>query len=103
MKQGADLQSSTISQMEAAKFLELYNIDEHIQKIIDIYRKRRDVMMKTIEEEFPEGISYTYPEGGLFTWVVLPEYMNARELALKALEQNVAYVPGGSFFPEWWK
>ncbi|MEY8416614.1 PLP-dependent aminotransferase family protein [Tissierella praeacuta] len=99
VKQGADLQSSTISQMEVAKFLENYNIDEHIQKIIDIYKVRRDVMIKTMEEEFPEGVSFTYPEGGLFTWVVLPEYMNARELALKALEQNVAYVPGGSFFP----
>jgi len=99
VKQGADLQSSTISQMEVAKFLETYNIDQHIQKIIDIYKVRRDVMIKTMEEEFPEGVSFTYPEGGLFTWVVLPEYMNARELALKALEQNVAYVPGGSFFP----
>ncbi|WP_313755898.1 PLP-dependent aminotransferase family protein [Tissierella sp.] len=99
VKQGADLQSSTISQMEVAKFLEKYNIDEHIQRIIDIYKVRRDVMIKTMEEEFPEGVSFTYPEGGLFTWVVLPEYMNARELAVKALEQNVAYVPGGSFFP----
>jgi DNA-binding transcriptional MocR family regulator len=99
VKQGADLQSSTISQMEAAKFFELYDIEAHIQKIIDLYRVRRDLMMKTIEEEFPEGVTATYPEGGLFTWVILPEYMNARELALKALEQNVAYVPGGSFFP----
>ncbi|MDR7857331.1 PLP-dependent aminotransferase family protein [Tissierella sp.] len=99
VKQGADLQSSTISQMEAAKFFELYDIEAHIQKIIDLYRVRRDLMMKTIEEEFPKEATATYPEGGLFTWVVLPEYMNARELALKALEQNVAYVPGGSFFP----
>lgn len=99
VKQGADLQSSTISQMEVAKFLGLYDIDEHIKKIISIYKARRDVMIKTMEEEFPEGVSFTYPEGGLFTWVILPEYMNARELAIKALEQNVAYVPGGSFFP----
>ncbi len=99
VKQGADLQSSTISQMEAAKFFELYDIEAHIQGIIDLYRVRRDLMMKTIEEEFPEGVTATYPEGGLFTWVVLPEYMNARELAIKALEQNVAYVPGGSFYP----
>lgn len=99
VKQGADLQSSTISQMEAARFLEEYSIDDHINKIIDLYRVRRDLMMKTIEEEFPKEASYNYPEGGLFTWVVLPEYMNARELAVKALEQNVAYVPGGSFYP----
>lgn len=99
VKQGADLQSSTISQMEVARFIEQYDLDDHINKIIDLYRERRDLMMKTIEEEFPKEASYTYPEGGLFTWVVLPEYMNARELAVKALEQNVAYVPGGSFYP----
>ena len=99
VKQGADLQSSTISQMEVAKFIELYDLDEHIQKIITLYKGRRDLMLKTMEEEFPKEATFTYPEGGLFTWVVLPEYMNARDLAAKALEQNVAYVPGGSFYP----
>lgn len=99
VKQGADLQSSTISQMEVAKFMEIYDLDAHIQKIIDLYRVRRDIMMKAIEEEFPKEVSYNYPQGGLFTWVVLPEYMNATEMAVKALEQNVAYVPGGAFYP----
>lgn len=99
IKQGADLQSSTISQMELAKFLEVYDIDEHIEKLKNVYRKRRDLMMKTMKEEFPDEVKFTYPEGGLFTWVVLPDHMNARDLAEKALEKNVAFVPGGSFFP----
>ncbi|MCF6465695.1 aminotransferase-like domain-containing protein [Clostridium sp. Cult2] len=99
VKQGADLQSSTISQMEVAKFLEKYDIEKHIDKLKKVYKKRKDLMIKTMDEEFPEGIKYTNPEGGLFTWVVLPEHINARELAVKALEKNVAFVPGGSFFP----
>lgn len=99
VKQGADLQSSTISQMEVAKFLEIYDIEEHIEKLKRVYKKRKDLMIKTMEEEFPEGVKFTDPEGGLFTWVVLPEHINARELAVKALEKNVAFVPGGSFFP----
>jgi DNA-binding transcriptional MocR family regulator len=99
VKQGADLQSSTISQMEVAKFLETYDIEKHIEKIKDVYRKRRDLMIKTMEEEFPKEVKFTYPQGGLFTWVVLPEHINARKLAVKALENNVAFVPGGSFFP----
>src|SRR5699024_9364370 len=99
VKQGADLQSSTISQMEVAKFLETYDIEEHIEKIKVVYKKRRDLMMKTMEEELQKEVKFTYPEGGLFTWVVLPEHMNAREIAVKALEENVAFVPGGSFFP----
>ena len=98
-KQGADLQSNTMSQMEVSKFLEEYNIEEHIEEIKIVYKKRRDLMMKTIEEEFPKEVKYTYPEGGLFIWMVLPEHINARELAVKALEKSVAFVPGGSFFP----
>lgn len=99
VKQGADLQTSTIAQMQVAKFLEKYDLDEHIEKIKKVYKKRRDLMLKTMEEELPDGIEFTHPEGGLFTWVVLPKHINARELALKALEKKVAFVPGGSFFP----
>ncbi|EOD00035.1 PLP-dependent aminotransferase family protein [Caldisalinibacter kiritimatiensis] len=99
VKQGADLQASTVSQMTVNRFLEKYDLDEHIEKIKAVYRKRRDLMLKTMKEELPEGIKFTHPEGGLFTWVVLPEHINARELAEKAIEKKVAFVPGGSFFP----
>lgn len=99
VKQGADLQASTISQMEMAKFLEEYSIEDHIDTIKEVYGRRRDLMLKTMEAEFPEGVTFTRPEGGLFTWVEMPEHINARELAVKALAKNVAFVPGGSFFP----
>ncbi|MTI65019.1 MAG: PLP-dependent aminotransferase family protein [Firmicutes bacterium] len=99
VKQGSDLQASTISQMQLSKFLEKYDLDEHIEKIKAVYSKRRDLMLKTMKDEFPEGIKYTKPEGGLFTWAILPEHINARKLAEKAIEKNVAFVPGGSFFP----
>jgi len=99
VKQSADLQSSTIAQMEAAKFGEMYDLDAHVEKIKAVYRKRRDLMMKLMEEEFPEGVKWTYPEGGLFTWVVLPEHINARDLLKRCLEEKVAFVPGGAFFP----
>ena len=56
-------------------------------------------MLKTMEETFPKEVKFTHPEGGLFTWCVLPEYMDAKVLATQCLEKNVAYVPGGSFFP----
>ncbi len=99
IKQGADLQPSTVSQLEVNKFMELYNLDDHVAKIKEVYGHRRDVMLAAMKREFPEGIEYTHPEGGLFTWVVLPEYMNAREVALECIKEKVAYVPGGSFFP----
>ncbi len=99
MKQAADLQASTISQLETNAFMEMYDLDEHVEKIKKVYRKRRDCMLKTMEECFPKECSWTYPDGGLFTWVVLPEYMDAKELADQCLAKKVAYVPGGGFFP----
>lgn len=99
VKQGADLQSSSISQREAAAFMQVYNLDEHINKIKEVYRRRRDLMIDMIKKEFPQNIKYTYPKGGLFTWVTLPEGVDAAELLKIALKDKVAFVPGGSFFP----
>ena len=98
-KQGADLQASTIGQMEVNKFMDMYDLDEHVNKIKACYVKRRDVMLKAMEEEFPEGVEFTRPQGGLFTWVTLPENIDAGEMAKKCLQKNVAYVPGASFYP----
>ncbi len=99
VKQGADLQCNTLAQMEIAKYLELYDIDNHIENIRKVYKKRRDIMVKTMEEEFPEGVTFTRPKGGLFAWVELPVHINAREVLEICLKKNVAFVPGGSFFP----
>jgi len=99
VKQGTDLQCNTIAQMEIAKYLELYDIDAHIEKIRELYRKRRNLMIQTMEKLFPENVVFTRPQGGLFAWVELPAHVDARKLLEKCLENNVAFVPGGSFFP----
>lgn len=100
IKQAADLQASTISQMEMAKFFDTYSVDEHVNKIREVYGRRRTVMMDAIEKYFPKEVKYTYPNGGLFTWVILPEGIDAAVLQKeKALPHNVAFVPGEPFFP----
>ncbi len=99
LKQGADLQASTLSQIEVATFLEDNDITKHIEKIKEVYMHRRDLMLNAMDEHFPKEVKFTRPEGGLFTWVTLPKGLNAKEIAPKALEKKVAYVPGGSFFP----
>ena len=99
IKQGADLQASTISQREVSKFIDLYDLDKHVEKIKEVYERRRDLMLETMKSEFPEGIEYTHPEGGLFTWVELPSHLDSRVIMQDCLKNNVAYVPGGSFFP----
>ncbi len=99
MAQSSTLQASTIAQLEVSKFMELYDLDAHVEKIKAVYGKRRKVMLDTMEKEFPEKVTFTRPQGGLFTWVILPDYIDATQMATKCLEKKVAYVPGGSFFP----
>lgn len=99
VKQGADLQSNSMSQRELNLFLETYDLDSHVERIRQVYHRRRDLMLTTMAQEFPKSVKWTHPEGGLFTWCTLPEHMNARDLMEKALEKHVAFVPGGSFFP----
>lgn len=99
VKQGTDLQCNTIAQMVISEYLKRYDIDEHIGKIVEVYKKGRDVAVEYIERYFPQNIKFTYPEGGLFTWIELPEGISARDVLEKCLEQKVAFVPGGSFFP----
>ena len=99
VKQVADLQASSISQIEVSKFIDLYNLDNHVKKINEVYARRRDLMLETMKEEFPEGVEYTYPDGGLFIWVELPKHLDSRIITKDCLANNVAYVPGGSFFP----
>mgnify|MGYP005922636819 CR=1 FL=1 len=99
LKQAVDLQASSFGQRQTSYYIDMFDLDEHVAKIKALYKKRRDLMCESMKKYFPEGITFTYPEGGLFTWVTLPEGMDAKELMPKVLAKNVAYVPGGPFYP----
>ena len=99
IKQGADLQTATLAQMQVAAYVENHDIDANVARACEIYRARRTAMIRALEREMPPGVRFTRPSGGLFLWVELPEQVNAPELLAACLEQEVAFVPGGSFFP----
>lgn len=98
LKQNMDLSTPPFVQYVAQAWLENFDFDGHVQKIKDLYRQRRDIMLKLMDEQFPKEVTYTRPEGGLFIWVTLPEYMNARELFKQCVAKKVAFVPGELFF-----
>ncbi|MEL7656641.1 MAG: PLP-dependent aminotransferase family protein [Bacillota bacterium] len=99
-KQAADLQCNTFMQMVVSEYLSIFNIDKHITEIKKLYKRRRDVMLATMDEVFPKNITYTRPNGGMFLWVTLPENMFAAKLLEKAIESNVAFVCGTDFYPD---
>ena len=98
LKQSADLHTSTFAQVVAYEVARGNFLDEHVKKLRNVYRERRDVMLAALEEYFPSEVTWTRPEGGLFLWVTLPVGMDASTLFNEALKQNVAFVPGDSFF-----
>lgn len=98
VKQGADLQTSSIDQRIAAEFMSRYDLNEHIRMIIDVYSKRRDVMLDTMKKTFHKDITFTESTGGLFTWVTVRKDIDTKVLMQEALKENVAFVPGASFF-----
>jgi 2-aminoadipate transaminase len=99
-KQGADLHTSTLTQMVVHDLCERGILRAHVQRIREVYKERRDLMLRTMEREFPEGVKWTRPQGGLFLWVRLPDEANAKALLEIAVrEEKVAFVPGEPFFP----
>lgn len=99
-KQGVDLHTSTFNQMLAWEMVKDGFMDEHIRLIRRVYGERRDVMLAALERYFPAGCSWTHPEGGLFLWARVPEWIDTAELLKEAVKFRVAYVPGFAFYAE---
>jgi 2-aminoadipate transaminase len=100
LKQSADLHTSTFNQVVAYEVARDGFIDEHVRTIRRVYKERRDVMLAAMDDYFPKNVGYTRPNGGLFLWVTLPEGMDCDRLFKAAVDQNVAFVPGYSFYPD---
>lgn len=97
-KQAADLHSSTIDQAAAASWLTTTDLDAHIAGLRKAYRARRDALLDGLASTLPAGSTHNRPEGGMFVWARLPDGLDATALLPRALERNVAYVPGAPFF-----
>ena len=100
LKQASDLNSSTISQYHIDAFMDMFDLDAHVRKIIKVYAERAGVMVEAMKEYFPAGVKFVDPDGGLFTWVEMPEQIDGRKLLARAIEKKVAFVPGDAFYPD---
>jgi 2-aminoadipate transaminase len=97
-KQGADLCSSPITQYFVAAYFDSGPWEDYLGSLREIYRRRRDVMLDTMAEHFPREATWTHPQGGLFIWATLPDYIDTTDLLARALQENVAFVPGRAAF-----
>ncbi len=97
VKQASDLHSNYFTQRIVYQYLKDNPVDNHIQKIRDIYQIQRNTMIAMMEKYFPASVIYTKPEGGMFIWATLPEGISTLELFDMAIKEDVAFVPGQAF------
>lgn len=101
-KQAVDLCTPPFNQAITHAMLQAGVLETGLKNTIKLYDRRRKLMLDSLEKEFADmpDVHWTKPEGGLFLWLTLPDGMSADDLFQKAVDENVAYVPGSAFFPD---
>jgi 2-aminoadipate transaminase len=93
-KQGADLCSSTFAQHFVVEYFAQRNWRDLLDRLRKLYHRRRDTMLDALAEHLPHETEWTRPEGGMFIWATLPDYIDTSDLLARALREHVAFVPG---------
>jgi 2-aminoadipate transaminase len=92
--------TNVLGQRIAHEYIVKGYIDPQIEKIRKMYSRKMDLMLAGMSEYMPNELRWIKPEGGMFLWVNLPEWMDSQELLKKALKKRVAFVTGRAFFAE---
>ena len=93
-KQGVDLCSSSLTQIFVATYFQQTRWQDYLDTLRDLYRARRDTMLEALADHLPAEATWTRPQGGLFIWATLPDFLDTTDLLARALSRNVAFVPG---------
>lgn len=96
-KQASDVHTPCLNQMIVDEWFKQYDVDAHIKHIQDIYRNKLNLMCDCIDEHLGDFVEYVKPQGGLFVWCKLPDDVDMLDFVKKAVEKNVAVVPGNAF------
>ncbi len=97
-KQGADLFTNGWGQRVAERYLSLGLMKRHLPKIRKLYRHKRDVMLKALDETWPDNTEWTRPQGGLFLWTTVDPAVDTKALLPRAAQKGVIYVAGHGFY-----
>ena len=100
-KQAADLHTPSFNQRMVAEVLKGNFLDRHVPTIRALYKSQRDAMLAALDKHLAgSGVTWNTPDGGMFLWLKLPRGMDAAGLLPKAIERNVAFVPGAAFYAD---
>lgn len=97
-KQATDLHTATLTQMAVFEIVQDDLLSRHLPVIQNLYRKQCEMMLTALDDHFPKSTQWTRPEGGMFIWVTLPKNVDTTDLLARAVERQVAFVPGAPFY-----
>ncbi|WUR55837.1 PLP-dependent aminotransferase family protein [Actinomadura citrea] len=98
--ESAILCPSNFSQLAVREYLTTQPWREQIKDFRELYRTRRDALLESLDQLMPDGCTWTRPAGGFFVWLTLPEGLDAKAMAPRAIAERVAYVPGTGFYAD---
>ena len=98
--EASSLMAGVLSQELTYEYLEHMDWRSFVQSAISRYHGRAKALVAGLEETMPEGVSWTTPKGGFFTWLTLPEGVDSDEVLAKAIEKKVVFISGRGFFAD---
>jgi 2-aminoadipate transaminase len=97
-KQCTDVHSSMLGQLLCHRFLTGKDISAHVEANKKIYGEKCGLMLAEMEKNFPAGVSWTKPQGGLFIWCTMPSHIDGADFATRLVrDHKVCVVPGSAF------
>lgn len=96
----SDISSSSLTQKALNILLKEESFKKHVDKIRNIFKKRWEIIIKSLKKYMPQDVFYSIPKGGLYLWINLPKGYYSRDLYYKALEREVIFMPGDVFLSE---
>lgn len=97
-KESVDLCSAMLDQSIILSLCLAGELEPQIGLAREFYRARRDVLLGALDTHVGDQATWTKSEGGLFTFMTLPDGRDTAEWIQRAVDAGVAYIPGGAFF-----
>lgn len=100
IKRAVDYCGPAMTQRALADFIDDGALRRHLQRVVPIYRARRDKLLQTLSSVMPKDVHWTHAKGGFSTWLTLPREVDAMDVHRVALRMGFAFTPGDAFLTE---
>ncbi|MDQ3760663.1 MAG: PLP-dependent aminotransferase family protein [Actinomycetota bacterium] len=98
--ESATLCPPAFTQFVVSRYLAQHDWKGQVKLYRETYRERRDAIITALEHHMPAGCTWTYPAGGFYVWLTVPEGLDTKSMLPRAVSQRVAYVPGTAFYAD---